>query len=70
MNKDTLPQKDWIAASWRHLRPALVDHTQHVGDQENDEDGAQPNAGASAGTPAAVSVVTSAHTKDQQQNQQ
>jgi hypothetical protein len=47
---------------------ALVENTQHIGYEENQQYGSEPDAGAATGTPATMAIVPAAATKNQQQN--
>ena len=51
---------------WNSLAP-LAESAQHIGNQQDHQDGAQPDAGAAAGTPAAMAVITAATAKNQDQ---
>src|ERR1700722_5857495 len=47
---------------------SLAKQAQHVGDQKNHQDGAESHAGASARAPAAMAVISSATSENQQQD--
>ena len=52
----------------RELHFGLVENPNHVGDQENEQYGAEPDAPSSTVTPPAMAVVSTSKPKNQQQN--
>jgi hypothetical protein len=52
----------------RELHFGLVENPNHVGEQENEQYGAEPHAPSSTVTPPAMAVVSTSKPKNQQQN--